>query len=69
MKKTYIAPGLLDLQLVLHAGAAWVTVEFTGGRSLGYGDYSAKYSTSDPSLQYLIEHSPEYTSGRIRQLN
>lgn len=64
--KTYTAPGLLDLQLVLHAGKAWVTVNFTGGRVSGYGEYRASFSTDDPALQHLIESSPEYLSGRIR---
>lgn len=63
--KKYIAPGLLHLRLVLHAGAAWKTVEFKGGRASGYGDYAATFSTSDPSLQYLIENSPDFISGRI----
>lgn len=66
--KTYIAPGLLDLRLVLHAGRAWKTVEFKGGRSSGYGDYSARFSTDDEVLQHLIEKSPQFLSGRIRQL-
>ncbi len=65
MNKTYTAPGLLDLQLVIHAGKAWVTVNFTGGRVAGYGEYRASFSTSDPALQHLIETSPEYLSGRI----
>lgn len=63
--KKYIAPGLLDLRLVVHTGKAWTNIEFKGGRSSGYGDYSAAFSTSDPSLQYLIEHTPEFKSGRI----
>lgn len=65
MKKIYIAPGLLDLRMVLHAGAAWITVDFKGGRACGYGEYSASFATADPALQYLIEESPEFKSGRI----
>lgn len=65
MQKTYIAPGLLDFRLVLHTGRSWVTVEFSGGRSSGYGEYSATFTTDDPSLQYLIDNSPEFRSGRI----
>lgn len=65
MPKTYIAPGLLDLRLVLRAGTAWITVEFKGNRSSGYGEHSAKFTTDDPSLQYLIEKSPEFHTGRI----
>lgn len=64
--KTYIAPGLLDLRLVIHTGSSWTTVEFKGGRSCGYGDYLASFTTADASLQYLIERSPEFQSGRIQ---
>ena len=64
--KTYIAPGLLDLRLVIYTGKAWITVEFKGGRSCGYGDYIATFSTADLTLQYLIERSPEFQSGRIQ---
>ncbi len=69
MKKTYIAPGLLDFRMVLLAGDAWVTLEFKGGRSSGYGEYSATFSTDDPSLQYLIAQSPEFRNGRILLLD
>ena len=66
MRKTYYAPGLLDLQLVLHAGKAWTTVHFTGGRLSGYGDYRASFTTDDTTLQALIEKSRDFLSGRIR---
>ena len=64
--KTYIAPGLLDLRMVIHTGTAWTTIEFKGGRCCGYGEYVATFSTDDRSLQYLIERSPEFRSGRIQ---
>lgn len=65
MPKIYTTPGLLDLRLVLRAGKAWITVEFKGARSSGYGDYAAKFTTDNATLQYLIEHSPEFLAGRI----
>lgn len=64
-KKTYMAPGLMELRLVLHVGNAWIPVVFKGGRRGGYGDYQALFSTDDPTLQYVIERSPEYLSRRI----
>ncbi len=64
-RRTYMAPGLLDLTLRLRAGAAWTVVEFTGGRSSGYGNHWAGFATDDPVLAYLIESSPEFKSGRI----
>jgi len=63
--KTYLAPGLLDLRLIVRAGSAWTTVDFTGGRSSGYGSCCARYSTADPVMQRLIENSPEFANGRI----
>lgn len=64
-RRTYLAPGLLDLTLRLRAGAAWTVVEFTGGRSSGYGNYWASFTTEDDVIAYLIENSPEFQSGRI----
>lgn len=64
-RRVYEAPGLLDFTLRLRAGAAWTVVEFTGGRSSGYGNHWAWFATEDPVLAYLIEKSPEYGSGRI----
>ena len=63
--KTYLAPGLLEFRLIIPTGSAWIPIDFKGGRSSGYGDYVAFFSTADPSLQYLIEHTPEFATGRI----
>lgn len=63
--KTYLVPGLLDLRLIVRAGDAWTTIDFTGGRSSGYGACCARHSTDDPVAQRLIENSPEFRSGRI----
>ena len=65
VSKTYMAPGLMELRLVLHVGNAWIPVVFKGGRRGGYGDYQALFSTDDPTLQFVIERSPEYLSRRI----
>jgi hypothetical protein len=63
----YIAPGLLDFSMTIPVGDGWVRVEFTGGRSAGYGEYSAGYSTDDPVMIRLIENSREFRSGRVRK--
>ncbi len=65
MLNTYITPGLLGFKLVIRIGQAWLEVDFKGGRASGYGDYCATFSTADPSLQLLIESSPEFQNGRI----
>lgn len=64
--KTYIAPGLLDFRLVVRAGKAWTTIDFTGGRSSGYGNCWARFSTSDAVVQAMIENSPEYRNGKVK---
>ncbi|MDE6294443.1 MAG: hypothetical protein K2M03_00080 [Muribaculaceae bacterium] len=65
MKKVYRAPGYMELTLVLGSRCAPVRIEFTGGRSSGYGCSPAEFSTDDPLLQCLIESSPEYLKGYI----
>ncbi len=65
---TYMAPGLMELRLMLRVGAAWIPVTFKGGRRGGYGDYQAIFTTSDAALQYMIEQSPEYKSQRISKV-
>ena len=65
MIKTYMAPGLVDFKLVLRAGPAWVAVDFIGGRANGFGQHSAVFTTAEKPLQYLIEKSPEFLSGKI----
>lgn len=64
-KKTYLAPGLLDLRLIVRADGAWATVDFTGGRNSGYGSCCARYSTDNPVMKRLIEATPEFISGKI----
>lgn len=66
MKKTFYAPGYMDLTLILGTACAPVKVEFTGGSSSGYGSAPARFSTEDPILQILIEDSAEYKNGLIR---
>lgn len=68
-RKTYVAPGLLDLRMVLPAGKAWITVDFTGGRSSGYGTRWARFATDDAAVQGLLERSAEFASGKITLLD
>lgn len=68
MTKTYTAPGLIDFQMRVKAGKINVTVDFTGGRTGGEVPRWASYSTSNEVVQYLLEHSPEFKSGRIKRL-
>lgn len=63
----YIAHGMLDYSMVIPVGAGWVRVEFKGGRSSGYGNYSASYTTDDKVMQAIIEGSPDFQSGKIKR--
>lgn len=65
MTKKYIAPGLIDLRLVVRAGKAWAAIEFESGRSTGLTARWASLTTDDPVTQRLIEDSREWKNKRI----
>ena len=65
MTTTYIAPGILEWHLVLHAGGAEIPVYFTGGRMSGNGMVPASFTTGSHALQQLIEQSKAYKTRRI----
>lgn len=64
-KRRYVAPGLIDFNLMLHAGEAWTIVRFSGGRTSGLNNLWAHYTTDDEVIQHLIENSPEFRQGRV----
>ncbi|MEZ3550227.1 MAG: hypothetical protein K1W02_05785 [Muribaculaceae bacterium] len=64
-RKRYVVPGLLDFRLLARIGKAWTMVDFTGGRSSGYGIRWASLTTDDPVLQVLIESSKEFRDQKI----
>lgn len=64
--KTYLTPGLLGFRLLLPVGKAWITIDFTPGKHDGLTTRWASFSTSDRSLQRLIEGSRDYMSGKIK---
>lgn len=65
MTKEYIAPGLMEMHLQVGPPAARVAVDFTGGSASGYGNVPARFVTSDPVLQGLIEKSRAFRMGVI----
>lgn len=68
MKKTYAVKGMLDMRVQLPVGDSpteKLTVEFTGGQITGYGVAPARYTTSDPAEQRIIERSPLFASKYI----
>lgn len=66
MKKRYEVKGMMEWHPMFVAGRARVRVSFTGGH-LGEGCVApARFETSDPVVQRLIEKSAAFRSGRIR---
>ena len=59
--KTYGVKGLMDWVFALPTGCdekPYIAVPFEGGQITGYGVAPARYTTSDPVIQKLIEASP-----------
>lgn len=65
MKKTYLAPGFMEWQAIIHVGRATVKLNFTGGTFTGYGQAPASFETDNPVLQRLIEMSDLFRERRI----
>lgn len=67
-KTTYGVYNLIEWQAILRMGRAVVRIPFTGGSITTQGVTPATYTTSDPIIQYAIERSPEYHSGKIKMI-
>jgi hypothetical protein len=71
MKKTlkaYGVYGLMDWQPLLNVGKAKFQPLFSGGGATAYGETPAKYVTSNPVCQHIIESSHYFQSGYITLL-
>ena len=68
IRKTYGVSGLMDWTTQIKTGKVSVSVHFTGGALTAYGVTPAKYSTSNPFFQRVIENSEQFKSGRIMLL-
>lgn len=55
----------MDWTTQIKAGKGSVSVHFTGGALTAYGVTPAKFSTSNPFFQNVIENSEQFQSGRI----
>ena len=69
IRKTYGVSGLMDWTTQIKTGKVSVSVHFTGGALTAYGVTPAKYSTSNPFFQSVIENSEQFKSGRIMLLS
>lgn len=63
--KIYGVKGLMEWQCVISSGGVRFHFSFTEGTITGYGVTPAKYRTSNPILQNVIENSDYYKSGKI----
>ena len=65
MRKTYIAPGMLDWQMCVALGEAKVRIRFTGGFISPNGLVPAQFATDQAALQKIIEGSPQFSRRRV----
>lgn len=63
--KIYGVKGLMEWQCVIMSGGVRFHFAFTEGTITGYGVTPAKYRTSNPILQNVIENSEYFKSGKI----
>lgn len=66
--KTYGVYGLMDWQPLLYVGKAKFQPLFSGGGVTAYGETPAKYTTSNPVCQHIIESSHYFESDYIKLL-
>lgn len=66
--KTYGAKGLMEWQCLIRSGKSKLHITFTGGTLTEYGVSAAKYTTSNPIIQDMIERSDYFKNGKITLL-
>ena len=66
--KTYGVYGLMDWQPIIYVGRAKFSPLFSGGSATAYGETPAKYITSNPVYQRIIETSDFFKCGHIKLL-
>lgn len=65
MKKTYGVSGMMEWNALIPAGRTTVRVHFTGGTVTGYGVSPATFTTDNPAVIHLIEHSHWFRNRKI----
>lgn len=65
-KNTYGVYNLIEWLARLRMGKATVKVHFSGGSITPQGVTPATYTTEDPIIQFAIERSPDFLSGKIK---
>lgn len=65
-RTTYGVYNLVEWQALLRMGKATVKVPFTGGSITTQGVTPATFTTENPVVQFAIERSPEFKTGKIK---
>lgn len=65
-RTTYAVYNLIEWQALLKMGKGTVKVPFSGGSMTTQGVTPATHTTEDPIIQFAIERSPEFKSGKIK---
>ncbi len=68
-EKVYGIEGFLEWEALLGKGASRVRVLFKGGGMTAYGVTPAIYRTRNEVIQHLIEQSPYFRDGRIKEIS
>lgn len=69
MTKTYGVSGMMEWNALIPAGRCTVRVHFTGGTVTGYGVTPATFTTDNPAVIHLIEHSHWFRKGKIKLIS
>lgn len=68
LHKIYGVFGLMEYIITVMLGDKELEIPFTDGSTTNNGVRPATYGTSNPLVQYAIEHSAHFTSGRVKLL-
>ena len=66
MQRTYAVFGLMEYTINVTLGARLLKIPFTGGIASKDGVRPATYTTSNPVVQFAIESSKHFKSGRVK---
>ena len=68
LKKTYYAKGMLEWSMKLKLNDASLRIHFTGGTITLDGISPARFVTTNPAIQHIIENSGDFKKRRIYYL-
>lgn len=66
MQRTYAVFGLMEYTINVKLGSRLLKIPFTGGIASKDGVRPATYTTSNPVVQFAIESSNHFKSGRVK---